>query len=129
MSKLTKTGLYKYKWKRIILDEAHYIKGRIIQTSKAVYSLEGECRWCLTGTPIQNGLNDLFSLLHFIRYTPWSEFECWSKYIIKPHDNGDENVYEVLRTLLKRIFLRRTKNSKDENGKSIIELPPKHSKI
>jgi hypothetical protein len=38
-------------------------------------------------------------------------------------------VYEVLRTLLKRVFLRRTKNSKDQNGKSIIELPKKVSKI
>jgi DNA repair protein RAD5 len=69
---LTKNGIYKMHWERIILDEAHYIKGRIIQTAKAVYELDGLYRWCLTGTPIQNNLTDLFSLVHFIRYTPWS---------------------------------------------------------
>jgi DNA repair protein RAD5 len=34
---LAKAGLYKLRWERIILDEAHYIKGRVIQTAKAVY--------------------------------------------------------------------------------------------
>lgn len=55
-----------------MLDEAHYIKGRIIQTAKATYELRGQCRWCLTGTPIQNNLTELFALVHFIRYSPWS---------------------------------------------------------
>ena len=102
------------------MDEAHYIKGRIIQTAKAVYELEGQYRWCLTGTPIQNGLADLFSLLHFIRYTPWAEWECFNKYILKPSEAGEEDVYEVLKTILKRVFLRRTKQSKDPDGKPIV---------
>lgn len=83
-SHIKKSGVYKYKWHRIILDEAHYIKGRIIQTSKAVYELAGTHRWCLTGTPIQNEIGDLFSLIHFIKYAPWSEFACWSRFIAKP---------------------------------------------
>lgn len=77
-------GVYKYKWHRIILDEAHYIKGRVIQTSKAVYELNSTYRWCLTGTPIQNAVTDIFSLIHFIKYTPWSEFACWNRFIVKP---------------------------------------------
>jgi DNA repair protein RAD5 len=108
------------RWERIILDEAHYIKGRIIQTAKAVYELDGLYRWCLTGTPIQNNLTDLFSLVHFIRYTPWAEYECWNKYINRPSELADENVYEVLRTILKRVFLRRTKQSRDHLGRPIV---------
>lgn len=77
-------------------------------------------RWCLTGTPIQNNLTDLFSLVHFIKYTPWAEYECWNKYINKPAEMQDENVYEVLRTILKRVFLRRTKQSKDHLGNPIV---------
>ena len=86
---INKTGIYKYSWHRIILDEAHYIKGRIIQTSKAVYELKSDYRWCLTGTPIQNNLGDLFSLLHFIKYTPWSEIACWNRFLAKPLEDGD----------------------------------------
>jgi DNA repair protein RAD5 len=81
---VSKNGIFRLKWGRVILDEAHYIKGRIIQTAKAVYELDAVFRWCLTGTPIQNNLTDMFSLLHFIKYTPWSEYECWNKYINKP---------------------------------------------
>ena len=57
-------GLFKNKWFRIIRDEAHYIKGRIIQTSKVMYELSGKDHWGLTGTPIQNVVGDIFSLLH-----------------------------------------------------------------
>jgi DNA repair protein RAD5 len=36
---VSKTGLYRVKWERIVLDEAHYIKGRVIQLAKAVYEI------------------------------------------------------------------------------------------
>jgi len=48
---------------------------------------------------------------------------------LKPAENGEEDVYEVLKKILKRVFLRRTKQSKDHEGKCIVELPPRSSKI
>ena len=82
---VTKQGIFKYDWFRIILDEAHYIKGRVIQIARAVFNLKSQINWCLTGTPIQNKLDDIFSLIHFIRYSPWSDYTWWNSYINKPH--------------------------------------------
>lgn len=45
-------SLFDFDWFRIILDEAHYIKGRTIQIAQAIYNLKGLFRWCSTGTPI-----------------------------------------------------------------------------
>ncbi len=51
----------------IILDEAHKIKNRETKTSKAIRRLKPQYRWALTGTPIQNSLDDVKSLFDFIR--------------------------------------------------------------
>lgn len=50
----------------------------------------------MTGTPIQNKLDDLFSLIHFIRLDPWGDYPWWTNYINTPHLNNDPIVYEIL---------------------------------
>ena len=54
------------KWGRIILDEAHTIRNSKNKCSKAIMSLKGVNKWCITGTPIQNGASDIVTLLEFI---------------------------------------------------------------
>jgi SNF2 family DNA or RNA helicase len=41
-----------YHWDRIILDEAHTIKGKSTNCARAAYNLNTDIRWCLTGTPL-----------------------------------------------------------------------------
>ena len=54
----------------VVIDEAHYIKEHLTKSAKACFALAAEKRWVLTGTPIVNRLEDLFSLVHFIRLEP-----------------------------------------------------------
>ena len=53
-------------WFRIILDEAHYIRNMSTRASSALMNLKGINKWALTGTPIQNGVSDIWTLLSFI---------------------------------------------------------------
>uniref|UniRef100_A0A0E0NFR3 Uncharacterized protein n=1 Tax=Oryza rufipogon TaxID=4529 RepID=A0A0E0NFR3_ORYRU len=64
-------GLYSIHWFRVVLDEAHMIKSPKSLISLAAAALTADRRWCLTGTPIQNNLEDIYSLFRFLRVEPW----------------------------------------------------------
>jgi DNA repair protein RAD16 len=51
---------------RIILDEAHNIKERSTNAAKAAFALDGKYKWCLSGTPLQNRVGELYSLIRFL---------------------------------------------------------------
>ncbi|XP_038894922.1 DNA repair protein RAD5A [Benincasa hispida] len=117
-------GLYSVRWFRVVLDEAHTIKSSKSQISIAASALVADRRWCLTGTPIQNNLEDIFSLLRFLRIEPWGNWAWWNKIIQKPFEEGDERGLKLVQSILKPIMLRRTKYSKDREGRPILVLPP-----
>lgn len=51
---------------RIILDEAHKIKSRTNNTAKSVLALRGRYKWCMSGTPLQNRISELYSLVRLL---------------------------------------------------------------
>ncbi|KAF6150384.1 hypothetical protein GIB67_034083 [Kingdonia uniflora] len=117
-------GLYSVRWFRVVLDEAHTIKSSKSQVSMAAAALAADRRWCLTGTPIQNNLEDIYSLLRFLRIEPWSNWGLWNKLIQKPFEEGDERGLKLVQSILRSIMLRRTKFSTNKEGKPILVLPP-----
>ncbi|KAL4363402.1 hypothetical protein GQ457_04G011580 [Hibiscus cannabinus] len=62
-----KSPLHSVKWERIILDEAHFVKDSRSNTAKAVLSLESLYKWALSGTPLQNRVGELYSLVRFLQ--------------------------------------------------------------
>lgn len=80
----------KIEWWRIILDEAHVIKNVNAQQSRAATSLNAKRRWVVTGTPIQNGSVDLFSLMAFLRFEPFSIKSYWNSLVQRPLAQGNE---------------------------------------
>ncbi|KAG2674516.1 hypothetical protein I3843_13G125200 [Carya illinoinensis] len=117
-------SLYSVRWFRVILDEAHTIKSSKSQISMAAAALVADRRWCLTGTPIQNNLEDIYSLLRFLKVEPWGTWVWWNKLIQKPFEEGDERGLKLVQSILKPIMLRRTKFSTDREGRPILVLPP-----
>lgn len=64
--------LFGVKWERVILDEAHQVRNPKTVSARGVYQLRSTYRWCLTGTPIHNKMLDLYSLLCFLKFTPFN---------------------------------------------------------
>ncbi|CAA7036815.1 unnamed protein product [Microthlaspi erraticum] len=115
---------HRIDWYRIVLDEAHTIKSWKTQGAKATFELSSHCRWCMTGTPLQNKLEDLYSLLCFLHVEPWCNWAWWSKLIQKPYENGDPRGLKMIKAILRPLMLRRTKETRDKEGSLILELPP-----
>ena len=123
-------GLFSLDYFRIILDEAHYIKNRQSKTAKACYELSATHRWVLTGTPIVNRLEDLFSLVRFLKVEPWANFSFWKTFITVPFESGEFiRALDVVQTVLEPLVLRRTKDMKTPDGEALVPLPPRSIEV
>ncbi|KAJ6486097.1 DNA repair protein RAD5 [Mycena vitilis] len=121
----SKSPVFEIEWLRVVLDEAHSCKSRSSKTAKAVYALHARRRWAVTGTPIVNKLEDLYSLLKFLDFQPWSDFSFFRSFITLPFLARDPKAIEIVQIILESILLRREKTMLDANGKRIVELPQK----
>ncbi|CAM0907009.1 unnamed protein product [Alopecurus aequalis] len=112
------------EWFRVILDEAHVIKNSAARQTKAVTALNAQRRWVVTGTPIQNSSSDLYPLMAFLKFEPFSIKSYWQSLIQRPLEKGDKAGLSRLQNILGAISLRRTKEA-DSGSKSVVALPPK----
>ncbi|XP_031262898.1 helicase-like transcription factor CHR28 [Pistacia vera] len=116
--------LAKVGWFRVVLDEAQSIKNHRTQVARACWGLRAKRRWCLSGTPIQNAIDDLYSYFRFLRYDPFAVYKSFCATIKVPISKNPVKGYRKLQAVLKTIMLRRTKGTLLD-GEPIINLPPK----
>ncbi|AQL00002.1 SNF2 domain-containing protein / helicase domain-containing protein / zinc finger protein-related [Zea mays] len=121
---LPEKPLAKVAWFRVILDEAQSIKNYRTQVARACWGLRAKRRWCLSGTPIQNAVEDLYSYFRFLRYNPYAVYKQFCTLIKIPISRNPNNGYKKLQAVLKPVMLRRTKATMLD-GEPIISLPPK----
>lgn len=107
-------------WHFMILDEAQAIKNRRSQTHLAARSIESRYRLCLTGTPVENHLGELYSLIDFLNPDMLGDarfFQSW--YRVPIEKDGDEDRLMALHEQVSPFILRRLKSE------VATELPPK----
>ncbi|KAI0080447.1 hypothetical protein K474DRAFT_1682619 [Panus rudis PR-1116 ss-1] len=124
-----KDALFRVKWWRVILDEAHNIKNRATKSAKACCALDAKYRWCLTGTPMQNNVEELYSLIQFLRIRPLNDWPTFKEQVAQPIKNGKPvRAMKRLQVVLRAIMLRRTKTT-ILNGKPLLDLPDRDVQI
>ncbi|KAM5528063.1 alpha-mannosyltransferase [Fusarium oxysporum f. sp. phaseoli] len=110
--------MFSVRWRRIILDEAHTVRNKSSKVSRAVCALEARSYWAVTGTPIQNRLDDLATLFTFIRAHPYTDRKCFDVDVSRLwKERQPEEAIRRLRLLLRCLMLRRSK--------AAIRLPPR----
>jgi superfamily II DNA or RNA helicase len=107
-------------WHMIFLDEAQVIKNATSATTKLVYALKSPHRFCLTGTPLENHLGEVWSLFHFIAPGFLGDLKTFTRNWRTPIEKkGDAMRSRLLAGRIKPFLLRRTKE--EVAG----DLPPK----
>jgi SNF2 family DNA or RNA helicase len=103
---------------------AHHIRNRVSQTFKAACSIKSYNRWCLTGTPIHNSLDDYGALVSFLGVSGFTEKTMFEHWIAKPIKENKSEGFTRLQALVRSTCLRRTKESLGD----VLNLPPRQEK-
>ena len=114
------TQLMEHRFHYIVLDESQAIKNVKSKTTQIVYELNSAHRLCLTGTPMENHLGELWSMFHFLMPGFLGNLDRFNRLFRTPIERqGDVNRQDQLRHRIKPFMLRRTK------GAVASELPEK----
>ncbi len=92
-----------------VLDEAQSIKNPQSQTAKAACRLNADNRLCLTGTPVENSLDELWSLFRYLMPGFLGSRESFRDRYSRPIENGDSSARTALRKKVRPYVLRRLK--------------------
>lgn len=109
-----------YEYKYVIADEAQYIKNNNTQNAKSIKQLNGETRYALTGTPIENSLSELWSIFDFVMPGYLFSYKKFKELYEMPIVKDEEiSAMKKLKMLIEPFILRRIKEE------VLTELPDK----
>uniref|UniRef100_A0A8C4R2P1 SNF2 related chromatin remodeling ATPase 5 n=1 Tax=Eptatretus burgeri TaxID=7764 RepID=A0A8C4R2P1_EPTBU len=119
-----KSVFKKFNWRYLVIDEAHRIKNEKSKLSEIVREFKTTNRLLLTGTPLQNNLHELWSLLNFLLPDVFNSADDFDSWFDTNNCLGDQQLVERLHMVLRPFLLRRIKADVE---KSL--LPKKEVKI
>uniref|UniRef100_A0A8C1CKA7 Chromodomain helicase DNA binding protein 2 n=1 Tax=Cyprinus carpio carpio TaxID=630221 RepID=A0A8C1CKA7_CYPCA len=112
-----KAVLGNINWAFLGVDEAHRLKNDDSLLYKTLIDFRSNHRLLITGTPLQNSLKELWSLLHFLmpdKFESWEDFE-------DDHGKGRDNGYQSLHKVLEPFLLRRVKKDVEKSLPAKVE--------
>ncbi|GMH18788.1 hypothetical protein Nepgr_020629 [Nepenthes gracilis] len=115
--------LRRFSWRYIIIDEAHRIKNENSLLSRTMRLYSTNYRLLITGTPLQNNLHELWSLLNFLLPEIFSSAETFDEWFQISDVNDQQEVVHQLHKVLRPFLLRRLKSDVEKG------LPPKKETI
>ncbi|KFM77872.1 E3 ubiquitin-protein ligase SHPRH, partial [Stegodyphus mimosarum] len=96
------------KWWRICLDEAQMVESVTSKAAEMALQLHTINRWCVTGTPIQKSVKDIYGLLLFLKYDPYDSREWFHELLWKPLVNGN---IDPMVSVLNQVMWRTSKKN------------------
>ena len=110
-------------WTAVFLDEAQFVKNRQAQVYQAVRKLRADAKFAITGTPLENNLMDLWSLLSIAAPGLFTDPVKFGDRYRRPIESGDAEALGRLHRRVRPLMMRRTKEA------VAAELPPKQEQV
>ncbi|XP_048210202.1 E3 ubiquitin-protein ligase SHPRH isoform X2 [Perognathus longimembris pacificus] len=105
------------EWWRICLDEAQMVECPTVKAAEMAQRLTGINRWCISGTPVQRGLEDLFGLVVFLGIEPYCIRHWWIRLLYRPYCKKNP---QLLYSFIAKILWRSAKKDVIDQ----IQIPP-----
>uniref|UniRef100_A0A674NYF6 SNF2 histone linker PHD RING helicase n=1 Tax=Takifugu rubripes TaxID=31033 RepID=A0A674NYF6_TAKRU len=110
------------EWWRICLDEAQMVECPTAKAAEMALRLASVNRWCVSGTPVQRGLEDVYGLVLFLGVDPYWVKHWWDQLLYRPYRRGNtEPLYNVIAQLLWR--------SAKKDVIDQIQIPPQTEEV
>ncbi|XP_014651164.1 PREDICTED: E3 ubiquitin-protein ligase SHPRH [Ceratotherium simum simum] len=110
------------EWWRICLDEAQMVECPAVKAAEMAQRLSGINRWCISGTPVQRGLEDLFGLVVFLGIEPYCVRHWWVRLLYRPYCKTNP---QLLYSFIAKILWRSAKKDVIDQ----IQIPPQTEEI